>query len=139
MVVNAAFFEGLDGHADGALQGAQGFAPSGREPGTNAGGRGETDAERAERVRRLAQLVKGGGYDVQAHRLAAALLDWDPRRSTPRGSAETADRRRAYMRDYMRRRRAASTATESGRQEFEELAAPPAAGAAWPALALPAA
>lgn len=66
----------------------------------------ESEPERAARVRRIAQMVKSGAYAVPTRRLAMALLDWDPRRSAPRGSAEAADRRRIYMRDYMRRRRA---------------------------------
>ena len=66
----------------------------------------ETESDRAGRVRMLAELVRGGCYDVRAERLAMALLEWDPRRSSPRGSAETADRRRSYMREYMRKRRA---------------------------------
>ena len=66
----------------------------------------ESENERACRVRRLAELVRGGCYGVRAERLAMALLDWDPRRSSPKGSAETAGRRRTYMRDYMRKRRA---------------------------------
>lgn len=67
----------------------------------------ESDSDRASRVRRIAELVKNGAYSVQSRRLAAALLDWDPRRGSPKGSVEVADRRRTYMRDYMRRRRAA--------------------------------
>ena len=70
----------------------------------------ESERDRTERVRRLAALVRDGSYDVRAERLAAALLDWDPRRSSPKGSAETADRRRTYMREYMRRRRAGELA-----------------------------
>jgi hypothetical protein len=72
------------------------------------GGRqAETPAEREARVRRLAQLVKQGTYIVESQHLAAALLEWDPRRIAARGGdAEAPDRRRAYMRDYMRRRRA---------------------------------
>ena len=66
----------------------------------------ENDRERAERVKRIAAAVRTGAYAVQTRRLAMALLDWDPRRSAVKGSAEAADRRRAYMRDYMRRRRA---------------------------------
>ena len=66
----------------------------------------ESELEREARVQLIAQMVKSGAYAVQTRHLAMALLDWDPRRGAPRGSAETADRRRAYMRDYMRRRRA---------------------------------
>ena len=66
----------------------------------------ESERERAVRVRRIAELVRSGAYAVQTRSLAMALLDWDPRRGSARGSAESADRRRAYMRDYMRRRRA---------------------------------
>ena len=66
----------------------------------------ESEAQRAERIRSIASAVKSGAYAVQTRRLAMALLDWDPRRGTAKGSAESADRRRAYMRDYMRRRRA---------------------------------
>ena len=66
----------------------------------------ESDGERAARIARIAALVKSGAYAVQTRSLAMALLDWDPRRGAPRSSAEAADRRRAYMRDYMRRRRA---------------------------------
>ena len=66
----------------------------------------ESDPERAARVRRIAAAVKSGAYAVQTRRLAMALLDWDPRRGGTKGTAESADRRRAYMRDYMRRRRA---------------------------------
>ena len=66
----------------------------------------ETPQQRNARVRQLAQLVRGGVYTVEVRQLAAALLEWDPRRGVPRQSAEVADRRRAYMRDYMRRRRA---------------------------------
>jgi hypothetical protein len=67
----------------------------------------ETPQERELRVQRLAQLVRSGQYAVHAQSLALALLDWDPRRGTPpKQSPETADRRRAYMREYMRRRRA---------------------------------
>ena len=68
--------------------------------------RAETESDRAERIQRIAAAVKSGAYAVQTRRLAMALLDWDPRRGAPKGSAEAADRRRAYMRDYMRRRRA---------------------------------
>jgi hypothetical protein len=76
------------------------------------GGRhAETPAEREARVRRLAQLVKEGTYVVESQHLAAALLEWDPRRVAVRGGdAEAPDRRRAYMRDYMRRRRAGAAA-----------------------------
>jgi len=70
--------------------------------------REETPEERNARVRRLADLVKTGGYAVQSHRLAMALLEWDPHRGGPKQSVEVADRRRAYMRAYMRRRRAQS-------------------------------
>ena len=66
----------------------------------------ESDMDRAARVSRLAAQVRSGAYAVHAHRLATALLDWDPKRGSPRASAEVADRRRSYMRDYMRRRRA---------------------------------
>ena len=66
----------------------------------------ESDRERAERVQRIAAAVRSGAYAVQTRRLAMALLDWDPRRGASKGTAESADRRRAYMRDYMRRRRA---------------------------------
>lgn len=66
----------------------------------------ETDRDRAARVRKIAALVKSGAYAVHTRRLAVALLEWDPRRGAPRASAEAADRRRSYMRDYMRRRRA---------------------------------
>lgn len=66
----------------------------------------ESDPQRVERVRRIADAVKSGAYAVQTRRLAMALLDWDPRRGATKGSAESADRRRAYMRAYMRRRRA---------------------------------
>ena len=66
----------------------------------------ESESDRAERIKRIAAAVKTGAYAVQTRRLAMALLDWDPRRSAAKGSAEAADRRRAYMRDYMRRRRA---------------------------------
>lgn len=80
------------------------------------GGRqAETPAEREARVRRLAQLVKQGSYVVESQHLAAALLEWDPRRVATRGSdAEAPDRRRAYMRDYMRRRRAAAVDHDVG-------------------------
>ncbi|MBU6287782.1 MAG: hypothetical protein ACKO2D_09565 [Chloroflexota bacterium] len=76
------------------------------------GGRqAETPAEREARVRRLAQLVKQGTYVVESQHLAAALLEWDPRRVATRGGdSEAPDRRRAYMRDYMRRRRADAAA-----------------------------
>lgn len=66
----------------------------------------ETAEQRHGRVRHLADLVKSGGYAVPSHRLASALLEWDPRRNNPKQAAEVADRRRAYMRDYMRKRRA---------------------------------
>ncbi len=66
----------------------------------------ESDMDRAARVNRIAAQVRSGAYAVHVHRLATALLDWDPKRVSPRASAEVADRRRAYMRDYMRRRRA---------------------------------
>ena len=66
----------------------------------------EGDIDRAARVSRIAAQVRSGAYAVHARRLATALLDWDPKRGSPRASAEVADRRRAYMRDYMRRRRA---------------------------------
>lgn len=88
----------------------------------------ETDADRAARVRRLAQLVRGGDYDVQAGRLAAALLDWDPRRGAQRGTPAVAERRRTYMREYMRRRRA--------EQLNEACGLAPAAGPPGSALAL---
>ena len=74
----------------------------------------ETDSDRAARVRQIAALVKSGSYAVQTHRLALALLDWDPRRASPKGAADTADRRRTYMRDYMRRRRAARQLVSGG-------------------------
>jgi hypothetical protein len=79
---------------------------------TLSGGRqAETPAEREARVRRLAQLVKQGTYVVETQHLAAALLEWDPRRVTARGGdADAPDRRRAYMRDYMRRRRSGAVA-----------------------------
>ena len=80
----------------------------------------ETPAERSARVHYLAALVKDGGYAVHAGRLATALLEWDPRRSNPKQSAEVADRRRAYMREYMRRRRAMGG---SGDRSGEVLAA----------------
>ncbi|MBI3970545.1 MAG: hypothetical protein HY332_04590 [Chloroflexi bacterium] len=66
----------------------------------------ETREQREARIQSLAQLVKSGVYAVQSNRLAAALLEWDPKRSTPRQATDGADRRRAYMREYMRRRRA---------------------------------
>jgi hypothetical protein len=64
-------------------------------------------------VRQLAQLVKSGDYAVQSHRLAQALLEWDPRRAGAKQSVEVADRRRAYMREYMRRRRAQSPTADA--------------------------
>ena len=67
----------------------------------------ETMRDRADRLRLLAQLVKNGSYAVHSRRLAAALLDWDPRRSGQKQASEMTDRRRSYMREYMRRRRAA--------------------------------
>ncbi len=73
----------------------------------------EGERERAERVRRLAEQVRGGSYAVHAGRLALALLEWDPRRSVARQSHEGDDRRRTYMRDYMRRRRAARMQDEA--------------------------
>ena len=66
----------------------------------------ESPQQRSARLQHLAQLVKSGGYAVYSHRLAQALLEWDPHRGSPRKAMEGADRRRAYMRDYMRRRRA---------------------------------
>jgi len=66
----------------------------------------ESSEARHGRVRHLAQLVKSGDYAVPSDRLASALLEWDPRRSNPKQAAEVADRRRSYMRDYMRKRRA---------------------------------
>ena len=67
----------------------------------------ESLADREARVRRLAHLVRQGTYVVESQHLAAALLEWDPRRVTARGGDTSApERRRAYMRDYMRRRRA---------------------------------
>ena len=66
----------------------------------------ESPQQRGARVQQLAQLVKSGAYAVHSHRLAQALLEWDPRRGNARQSVEVADRRRAYMREYMRRRRA---------------------------------
>jgi hypothetical protein len=68
----------------------------------------ETPEERSRRIEYLAQLVRTGGYAVQSDRLAHALLEWDPRRTGAKQSAEVANRRRAYMRDYMRKRRALS-------------------------------
>ncbi len=151
MVVNAAFLEGTEKHASQSPH----TGPVGHLG--HVGRSGETDNERAARVQRLAQLVKGGTYNVKADRLAMALLDWDPRRSTPRGSVETAGRRRAYMREYMRRRRAtqpdsdlpgeawayeapsvsgAFGAAEGSNSEAGGLAPPAAAGAAWAAFAL---
>lgn len=62
--------------------------------------------DRAARVRRLSEIVRSGAYTVHTRRLALALLDWDPRRSALKGSPDVAGRRRAYMREYMRRRRA---------------------------------
>ena len=70
--------------------------------------------DRAARVSRIAAQVRSGAYAVHARRLATALLDWDPKRGSPRASAEVADRRRAYMRDYMRRRRAARQLVSGG-------------------------
>jgi hypothetical protein len=67
----------------------------------------EGERERADRIRTLAEQVRDGSYAVHARRLAMALLDWDPRRSAARQPQEGDDRRRAYMREYMRRRRAA--------------------------------
>lgn len=70
-------------------------------------GHGEGHGEdRAERVRRLAQLVRGGAYLVPADRLAQALLEWDPRHTVVAHQANATERRRTYMREYMRRRRA---------------------------------
>jgi len=66
----------------------------------------ESPQQRSARVQQLAQLVKSGAYAVHSHRLAQALLEWDPRRGNAKQSVEVADRRRAYMREYMRRRRA---------------------------------
>jgi hypothetical protein len=66
----------------------------------------ETPDQRRLRVQSLAELVKAGSYAVRAHQLASALLEWDPKRSSPQHAFETADRRRAYMRAYMRKRRA---------------------------------
>jgi hypothetical protein len=72
----------------------------------------ETESDRAARVRRISESVRAGRYNVQAHRLALALLDWDPRRASPKGSPEANDRRRTYMRDYMRKRRAGTDARD---------------------------
>lgn len=67
----------------------------------------ESAHQRANRLRLLARLVRDGSYAVHSRRLAAALLDWDPRRSGPKQVTDMTDRRRSYMREYMRRRRAA--------------------------------
>lgn len=75
----------------------------------------ETPEQRSSRVQQLAHLVKTGEYAVHSQRLALALLEWDPRRGGTRQSAEVADRRRAYMRDYMRKRRAHPTTVQSSR------------------------
>ena len=154
MVVNTAFLEGAEKYATQTAQ--AGSTGLGGHAGL-AGRSGESDAERAARVQQLSLLVKGGTYNVKADRLAMALLDWDPRRSTPRGSVETAGRRRAYMRDYMRRRRATQPDSDLSDQAWANttsgslgafgtpecsngntpgLAPPAAAGTAWAAFAL---
>lgn len=81
------------------------------------GGRhAETPAEREARVRRLATLVRQGTYLVESQNLAVALLEWDPRRVSGRaGDADAPDRRRAYMREYMRRRRAGPSSPDAPR------------------------
>ncbi len=67
----------------------------------------ESPAEREARIRRLAAMVKQGVYVVESQHLATALLEWDPKRTAPRaGDDDSQDRRRAYMREYMRKRRA---------------------------------
>jgi len=75
----------------------------------------ESPAEREARIRRLAAMVKQGAYVVESQHLATALLEWDPKRTAPRaGDGEGQDRRRAYMRDYMRKRRAGNGTGEDG-------------------------
>jgi hypothetical protein len=76
----------------------------------------ESAPERASRVSQLNQLVKEGNYTVHSRRLAMALLDWDPRRSGTRQDLEVTDRRRSYMREYMRRRRAAQASATTNAQ-----------------------
>ncbi|NBX46708.1 MAG: hypothetical protein EBT22_05760 [Chloroflexi bacterium] len=72
-------------------------------------------AEREARIRRLAAMVKQGAYVVESQHLATALLEWDPKRTAPRaGDGEGLDRRRAYMRDYMRKRRAGNGSGDDG-------------------------
>jgi hypothetical protein len=83
----------------------------------------ESPQQRNARVQQLAELVKSGAYAVHSHRLAQALLEWDPRRGNTKQSVEVADRRRAYMREYMRRRRA---------QLPTDLGPPPEAGQSPP-------
>lgn len=61
--------------------------------------------ERAQGVQLLAQLVQRGAYVVTPEQLALALLYWTPRYGSATSTAERAGRRRAYMREYMRRRR----------------------------------
>jgi hypothetical protein len=73
----------------------------------------ESELDRAARIRRLTAQVRSGAYSVHPRRLASAHLEWDPKRGSPRASAEVADRRRSYMRDYMRRRRSTRLPTSS--------------------------
>ncbi len=61
--------------------------------------------ERAQWVQLLAHLVQRGAYVVTPEQLALALLQWAPRYGSATSTAERAGRRRAYMREYMRRRR----------------------------------
>jgi hypothetical protein len=88
----------------------QGAAPGGSSTQLE----GERERERMLRIQALAEQVRDGSYAVHARRLALALLDWDPRRSPARHANEVDDRRREYMREYMRRRRAARVPEAEG-------------------------
>lgn len=71
----------------------------------------ESAEARAARIRALAQLVQSGRYEVRPDRLAHALLHAEPARVTSplMIEAQSTDRR-AYMREYMRQRRAQADA-----------------------------
>jgi hypothetical protein len=68
----------------------------------------ETPDQRAARIAQLRLLVQTGRYVVRPETLIPAVLFWDPSRSAPRQDRDlTLANRQAYMREYMRRRRAA--------------------------------
>lgn len=66
----------------------------------------ETSEQRADRIKGIIELVKTGRYHIDPSQLAEALLHKGGKQRSNPQAYESLLRRRAYMKSYMRKRRA---------------------------------